>query len=289
LREKYAKGGKGGWKGRNDVKAELIPEWKQQRSQTWAEACENKEAIVLAFVSKKEELNTKYFVDKKAADASRENVSFVWVLEGMKQIKTVTNKEADRIKGFGEDKDKKDEAKETEEDKARREADAKILARSRLANQDLWAAYGVDKGETFIVCDWYGNEFKRFKSKPSGSSVLSAVKDVEKDIEKANKNAEAAMPKFSAAKEKGDIDAMLKAALPAINGYVGLEKVEPLAAALEEVLATQDEALQKAIDAKDTKALKAFVKKYEGTRIAVAAQDAMTKIDGKESKTAGGK
>ena len=272
LKEKYKKGGKG-WKGRNDVNSELIPLWNQQTSATWMAACDGNQPIVLAFVAKKDQLNTKYFVHKKAAEASRESVTFVWVLEGTKQIVRKSNEEAERIKGFGEKK----EEEASEETKKRREADAKILERSRLSQADLWKAYAVDKADTFIVCDKYGNEFKRFTRKPSGTSVLSATKKIEKEVKKADEEAEKALAKFNES-EKASLPERLKITVEGIQGYIGIPNVEKLRAALEELLEPFDEPLETAIENKNEKALKDFAKKFEGTRIATSAQKALDEI-----------
>lgn len=55
---------------------------------------------------------------------------------------------------------------------------ASIVPQSRLANTNLWAAYGNPEAGTFIVCDEYGNEFARTTEKKLEKTVSSLRKTI---------------------------------------------------------------------------------------------------------------
>lgn len=147
---------------------------------------------------------------------------------------------------------------------------ADILPASKLKAADLWLAYGVEKEDTFIVADKYGNEFKRTDSK----ELAAAVNEVAGHFRTLRK----AMKEELATAEKALDDGNLSDALTSLRatmkrGVVGY----PESAKAETLYAKAVEAGRKDLEAakSDSAKLTALAKTWAGTQLAAEIEKAL--------------
>ncbi len=143
---------------------------------------------------------------------------------------------------------------------------------NRLAAADLWSAYGVEKADTFIVTDKFGNEYLRTEScelAEHTKKVSSHIRAQRKQLKKFTNEAQAAL-------DKGDRDAAMTALRAGFAlKLVGYEESEAAAKLATTVL----DAGRKEFEAAgtDAKKLEVLSKRYAGTSLAADIDAALAK------------
>lgn len=143
---------------------------------------------------------------------------------------------------------------------------------SRLAATDLWSAYGVEKADTFIVTDKFGNEYLRTES----CELAEHTKKVSSHIRAQRKQLKKHIAEAQAAFDKGDHDAAMTALRAGVAlKLVGYDESEAAAKLATTVL----EAGRKELEAvgTDAKKLEALSKRYAGTSLAADIDAALAK------------
>lgn len=153
-------------------------------------------------------------------------------------------------------------------------AAASLLPAPRLAQPDLWAAYGVKEADTFVVTDRYGNESRR----TTGSKLASAVRGVTGGFKalraKVKTDTEAALQALQAEDTDTALKAMRKACRHDLTGY---EECVALADAYSKLLEKGRAAVKLA--GRDRAALQALAGQWQGTEVQPEIEAALASLD----------
>lgn len=148
-------------------------------------------------------------------------------------------------------------------DEAESDKTSKLLPTDKTLAENLWAAYGVKRADTFVVTDKLGNEYKRSKSQKLAKVVTKLKKDaksLQKKLKKCNVKALKAL-------KKSDLKTACKEILRVFKadkfGWAETDK----AAELYEDLLTKGRAQLEASSGDKVK-LKALAKALKGSDLA---------------------
>lgn len=135
-----------------------------------------------------------------------------------------------------------------------------ILPPERLAAADLWAAYGVEEADTFVLSDRYGNPY--FKGKET--ELLEKLGEVNKHFRSIRKELKKQVEAAKDARDDGNVAGALKALKEGfehnLTGYREANDAEKL---YNELIKSGRDKLAKA----DAKALEDLSKTYKGTEL----------------------
>lgn len=145
-----------------------------------------------------------------------------------------------------------------------------IVPVAKLKSANLWQAYGVDKEDTFIVADKYGNEFKRTDSRELAAAV-NEVAGHFRTLRKVMKEEVAAAEKSLDAGKTDEALASLRETMK--RGVVGY----PESAKAETLYGKVVEAGRKDLETakSDSARLKVMAKSWAGTPLAADIEKAL--------------
>ena len=105
--------------------------------------------------------------------------------------------------------------------------DGSKIPTSKFLSANLSRDYNVTKTPTYILCDWYGNEYDRYTKNPTEKDLLKNIESVKSQMEKQDKKLAVTLEEAKKALEAKDIKDFLKAALKNMKtGFIGLESAE---------------------------------------------------------------
>lgn len=135
-----------------------------------------------------------------------------------------------------------------------------ILPPERLAAADLWAAYGIEEADTFVIADRYGNPY--FKGKET--ELLAKLGEVNKHFRGIRKELKEKVEAAKDARDSGKIGEALTTLKEGfalkLTGYTEAKAAEKL---YSELIKSGRDQLAKA----DAKALEELAKTYKGTEL----------------------
>jgi hypothetical protein len=157
------------------------------------------------------------------------------------------------------------------------EEEPKALPRSRvpanrLAAADLWVAYGVTEPDLFIVCDKFGNEYRRTPKKELADLVKSVAKHFREQRAKVKEHLETATKARTDGKTADALAALHKALKLDIVGY---DEAEGAIRLYREIL--EDGRKQLAAAGKDSDKLAALAKLYAGSDLEAEIAESVRK------------
>jgi hypothetical protein len=163
---------------------------------------------------------------------------------------------------------------------------SKMVPASKFAQDDLWAAYGVDKktgGGTMIVTDQFGNEFKRYAAAPKYKDLERMIDSVPNLVAEKTKKLLGEFEKAKAYNEKGTLDKALKSLMTVFkSGFVAQNPMKDAEELYETIVDAGREKLDIAVLHDDAKAISGLSKIYKGTdletEIAKAEQEVAAAI-----------
>lgn len=264
--EMQRKGGKGkgskkGWK-KKDTDEARLPDWHNHDVATIEAAQEAGHPIVIGFLSTKDALSVTYMVDENIARVSREDSTFMLATWGG----TITEyADESHVAADGEDR-RKASRKRIEKEYSYPEIPA-----YKLEQDSLWTAYGLaDNKETRIyVCDQWGNLHTAFDKTPTSSKLIKAIEDVEDEQKKRIKALKKCLDGATEAwKEKKTADALKDLLKGFEEGLTMVDEAEAAAKLFTEIMDAGRDALKKAIEEKNIKAVKQLARDYKDTSIA---------------------
>lgn len=144
---------------------------------------------------------------------------------------------------------------------------------NRLTAADLWTAYGVAEPDLFIVCDKFGNEYRRTNKKELAELVKGVAKHFREQRATVKDHAAAASKARDAGKTAEAISALHKAFKLDLVGYDEAEAARKLYA---DLMADGRKALLAA--GKDSTRLAELAKVYEGSDLAAEIADTQKQV-----------
>jgi len=275
---------------------------------------------VLAFVPAMEIVNPAYYIGAEIARVSRGQAYFVTVAEGYRQTlpgdrgyrPPTPEEEAEAEKDGTADADAPEDEEGDEKDENRdngfnfdaggimgQQAPAGAPAapaapakpaisppEEKLWRHNLWQSFGVEKGDTFILCDHLGNEFHRWTTKPPIADLVSRIERMAQNVEREEKALAKDLEDILKLKEKSDTRNMLRKFQTAFaRGRYGYESTEKLVAEFDELLkgARDQMAAAKASDntrdaIRDVDAIRRL---YTGTAVETEATELVAELRAK--------
>lgn len=143
---------------------------------------------------------------------------------------------------------------------------------SRLAAADLWSAYAVKEADVFVVCDKFGNEYRRTTKKELAELVKAVGKHFREQRVTLKEHVATATTAREAGKTADAIAALHKAFKLDLVGY---EEAESAIKLYRDVLA--DGRKQLAAAGKDAGKLADLGKQFAGTDLEAEVNEAIKK------------
>jgi len=133
-----------------------------------------------------------------------------------------------------------------------------ILPPDRLAAADLWASYGIEEADTFVVADRYGNPYFTGKE----TALLEKLNGVNKHFRGVRKELRKSLADAKQARDDGKVsDALTSLKENFKHGLVGYSESDDAVKLYNELISNGREKLKGA----DANALKDLAKTYAGT------------------------
>jgi hypothetical protein len=156
---------------------------------------------------------------------------------------------------------------------------------SKLLSPNLSRDYNITKNPSYVICDWHGNEYKRYTSTPSAKDLKKQLEGVEDSMKAASdKLAATCEVARKALEEKGARD-FFKAALSNFRtGMVGLEGQEETIKLYRKVIDEARTTIESILEQKPAdgeKRLKDMAKDYKDTELESEIKDAITTLKGR--------
>lgn len=155
---------------------------------------------------------------------------------------------------------------------------------SKLLSPNPSRDYNISKYPSYLVCDWFGNEYTRYTKTPGAKDIKKQLEGVSTAMEAADKKLQSTLQEAQKALEAKDIRNFMKAAVKNFKtGTVGLAGQEETIALYRKVIDEAREELDSILekrpdDAKDR--LKQMAKDYGETELASEIKDAQTILKG---------
>lgn len=254
---KASSGGKkkhGGASGDAVIPEEELISWYRADTETFEAAAKDKAPIVLYFVE--EDLDpidaSRQLHDLELAKLSDENYLFVMV-----------EYNPDRTPSFD---------------------NGSPVPTSKLLSPNPSRDYNITKYPSYLVCDWYGNEYTRYTKTPGAKDLKKQLEGVTDEMDKANAKLQATLDEAKKALEAKDTRDFIKAAIKNFKtGTVGLAGQEDTIALYRKVIDEAREEVNSILesrpeDGKDR--LKQMSKDYGDTELATEIKDAQDILKG---------
>jgi len=155
---------------------------------------------------------------------------------------------------------------------------------SKLLSPNPSRDYNITKYPSYLVCDWFGNEYDRYTKTPGAKDLKKQLEGVSDAVEKANAKLQGTLDEAKKALEAKDTRNFMKAAIKNFKtGTVGLASQEETIALYRKVIDQAREEVNSILenrpeDAKDR--LKQMAKDYGETELASEIKDAQDIIKG---------
>lgn len=147
-------------------------------------------------------------------------------------------------------------------------ATASVVPVDRLASEDLWTSYGIEKADTFVVTDRFGNPYHT----GTDAALLAKLNEVNKHFRGVRKELKKSVETARKAREKGEIAAALKSLKEAFeHKLVGYNEAIDAEKLYGDLIKEGREKLKGA----DAATLEKLAKVYSGTEIESEALEAM--------------
>lgn len=105
--------------------------------------------------------------------------------------------------------------------------DGSKVPTSKLLSPNLSRDYNVSRNPTYIICDWYGNEYERYTKTPSEKEVLKKLEGIKDEMEQLDKKLSETLESAKKALEAKELRDFFKAAQKNFKtGIVGLKSAE---------------------------------------------------------------
>ena len=133
-----------------------------------------------------------------------------------------------------------------------------ILPPDRLAAADLWASYGIEEADTFVVADRYGNPYFTGKE----AALLEKLNEVNKHFRGVRKELRKSLADAKQARDDGKVGEALTSLKEGFkHGLVGYSESDDAVKLYNELISNGREKLKGA----DANALSEMAKTYAGT------------------------
>jgi hypothetical protein len=162
--------------------------------------------------------------------------------------------------------------------------DGSKVPTSKLLSPNLSRDYDVRKHPTYIVCDWFGNEYKRYTKTPSEKALLKTIGGIKNDMEALDKKLEKTLEDARKALKDKDLPKFFKAAQKNFKtGTVGLKSAEETIRLYRKQLDEGREKMNKVLDDRPEDGedqLKDLSKAYRDTELETEIKDAIDILKG---------
>lgn len=162
--------------------------------------------------------------------------------------------------------------------------DGSPVPTSKLLSPNLSRDYDIVKYPTFVICDWFGNEYDRHTKIPSASSLKKSVEAVSDLMTRTNDKLQKNLDDARKNLEDKNLRKFFKSALDNFKtGFVGLEAVEETIKlyrkAIDDGRARIDSILENRPEDGE-KTLKDMSKDYKDTELESEIKDALDILKG---------
>lgn len=157
--------------------------------------------------------------------------------------------------------------------------DGSPVPTSKLLSPNPSRDYGITKYPSFVVCDWFGNEYERHTKVPSTKSLKKTLEGLSDEVTKLNDKLNESTEEARKALEAKDLRDFFKAAVKNFKtGVVGLKAQEDAISLYRKVIDDAREEVDRILeerpeDGKDR--LKDMSKDYKDTELYSTIKDAM--------------
>ena len=155
---------------------------------------------------------------------------------------------------------------------------------SKLLSPNPSRDYGITRYPTFLVCDWFGNEYTRYTKVPQSKDLKKRLDGLTNEMDKLNETLTASLDAAQKAIEGKDLRDFFKAAVKNFRtGVVGLSGQEDTIALYRKVIDDAREEVSSILedrpdDGKDR--LKKMSKDYKDTELYSDIKDALDILKG---------
>lgn len=238
----------------------LRPKWKDASPAEFAAVLKERTTVVLHFVAIGDERPENTIFSAGLYDRSKEKTAFLHVHQEAKPAEQAADGAS------GEERAPWDKPAEAPKVEA---SGSKFVPQSKFNQEDLWAAYAVDRktgGGTLIVTDQFGNEYKRWAAAPRYKDLERLIDSVPTLVAEKAKKLQGEFTKAKAQHEKGAIEKSIKHLLTLFkSGYVGQSPMKEAEELYESILSVGREKIELALLHSDAKGLPELRKTYKGT------------------------
>ncbi|MCA8911166.1 MAG: hypothetical protein KDB82_05655 [Planctomycetes bacterium] len=163
--------------------------------------------------------------------------------------------------------------------------DGSKIPTSKLLSPNLSRDYDVRKTPSYIICDWFGNEYHRYTKTPSEKDILKKLESVKDEMEKLDKKlGETLQAAKKALEEDKDLRDFFKEAQKNLRtGTVGLKSAEDTISMYRKALDDGREKINKILDDRPEDGqdqLKEMSKDYRDTELEQEIKDALDILKG---------
>ena len=157
--------------------------------------------------------------------------------------------------------------------------DGSKVPTSKFLSPNLSRDYSVAKTPTFIVCDWFGNEYERYTKIPTEKDMLKKIEAVTSEMEKQDKKLATTLEEAKKALEAKELKDFFKAALKNMKtGFIGLASAEETIKLYRQVCDDARDEVEKILDDRPEDGqsrLKDMSKIYKDTDVEKDIDDAL--------------
>lgn len=155
---------------------------------------------------------------------------------------------------------------------------------SKLLSPNPSRDYNITKYPSYVVCDWFGNEYNRYTKTPAAKDIKKNLEGVVDAMDASNKKLAATAEVAKKALEEKDLKGFFKAANANFKtGIIGLAGQEDTIALYRKVIddaRAEVETILEDRPADGEKRLKEMQKAYRETELATEIKDALDIVKG---------
>lgn len=155
---------------------------------------------------------------------------------------------------------------------------------SKLLSPNPSRDYGITKYPTYLVCDWFGNEYNRYTKVPVAKDIRSNLETVVESMDTMNTKLAATLTVAQKALEAKDLRDFIKAATANFKtGVIGLSGQVDTIALYRKVIDDARAVVESILEdrpADGEKRLKDMSKEYKDTEMASEIKDALDILKG---------
>jgi hypothetical protein len=250
--------------------------WNPAESWAFQNAFDKSLPIVLFFVEKDDEDARKLVSGQSVAAYSTDKAMFI-IVPKLVEEKAAEAKDGPTVTGGGR--------------AAQPTAKVEVVVGNspvpfnKLEQADLWKAYGVSKGNTMIVADWFGNSQTTYSSVPKEGVLTRSIDTVPETVKQTETKVNSELKKLDAQLEKGSDSSALKSALKIFKMDVwGFAGVTNSIEKYSQIVSRGRERMNKIEASADVVALRKLKSEYRGSELDNEIDAAVSRITAEMKK-----